>query len=68
MIKITVNEEEKNYQGQEVTVQDVLDDLSGNTYIFIVFLNDTFVDRLQYLSQTLSNGDELTVFPLVTGA
>lgn len=67
-MKITVNNEVKDYQKDEMTVQDVLDDLSYNTSFFVVFLNDSFIDRLQYLKRTLHDGDELTVFPLVTGA
>lgn len=67
-MKITVNNQIRNYQKDEVTVLDVLDDLSHNTSFFVVFLNDSFIDRLQYLKQTLHDGDELTVFPLVTGA
>ncbi len=67
-MKVTVNGQEKKIKGDNITVQDVLDSMAFNTLFFVIFLNDDFVDRLQYLKREVKEGDELTIFPLVTGA
>ena len=67
-MKLIVNTQEKEVKGDNLTIQDVLDSMSFNTPFFVIFLNDEFVDRLKYLKQEVSEGDELTIFPLVTGA
>ncbi len=67
-MKLIVNGHEKEIEGDKLTIQDVLDSMKFNTPFFVIFLNDDFVDRLQYLKSEVSEGDELTVFPLVAGA
>ncbi|MFW5974976.1 MAG: sulfur carrier protein ThiS [Bacteroidota bacterium] len=67
-MRVTVNGQEKDIQGEDITVQDVLDTMSFNTLFFVIFLNNEFIDRLQYLKREVKEGDELTIFPLVTGA
>lgn len=67
-MKIIINGEPKEFPEKAVLVQDVIDSLNSNTMFFVVFRNDEFVDRLQYLKQKLDDGDEITVFPLLKGA
>lgn len=67
-MKLIVNGKEKEIKGDKLVIQDVLDSMTFNTPFFVIFLNEEFVDRLKYLKQEVSEGDELTVFPLVTGA
>lgn len=67
-MKLLVNGKEREIQGDKPVIQDVLDSMAFNTPFFVIFLNEEFVDRLKYLKQEVSEDDELTIFPLVTGA
>ena len=67
-MNLKVNGQKKEIKGSKLVIQDVLDSMTFNTPFFVIFLNDEFVDRLKYLKQEVSEGDELTIFPLVTGA
>jgi len=67
-MNLKVNGQKKEIKGSKLVIQDVLDSMTFNTPFFVIFLNDEFVDRLKYLKQEVSEGDQLTIFPLVTGA
>jgi thiamine biosynthesis protein ThiS len=67
-MKIIVNGKTREFKQDELVIQDVIDSLKSNTQLFVVFRNEEFVDRLQYLKLKLEDGDEITVFPLLQGA
>ncbi len=67
-MKIIINGKAQDFKQEELVIQDVIDSLKSNTQLFVVFRNEEFVDRLQYLKLKLEDGDEITVFPLLQGA
>jgi thiamine biosynthesis protein ThiS len=67
-MKIIVNGKTREFKQEELIIQDVIDSLKSNTQLFVVFRNEEFIDRLQYLKLKLEDGDEITIFPLLQGA
>ncbi|HKK09185.1 MAG TPA: sulfur carrier protein ThiS [Bacteroidales bacterium] len=67
-MKIIVNGNTREFKQEELVLQDVIDSLKSNTQLFVVFRNEEFIDRLQYLKLKLEDGDEITIFPLLQGA
>lgn len=67
-MKLIINGMAQEFKQEELIIQDVIDSMKYNTQLFVVFRNEEFIDRLQYLKLKLEDGDKITVFPLLQGA
>lgn len=64
---VYINEKETKFSEEKLTVQDVIDKGAYNTHYFIVYLNGEYLPRLRHRKTVLTEGDRITIYPLVSG-
>lgn len=64
---VYINDQEKQFKENELTIQDIIDHGKYNTKYFVVYLNEKYIGRLQHHKIKLTDGDRVRIYPLVDG-
>ena len=67
MFPLSLFSQEKQFKGNDLTIQDIIDQGKYNTQYFVVYLNEKYIGRLQHRKIKVSDGDRLKIYPLVDG-
>jgi len=66
-MKITLNNRSEDFKGQELTVSEIMELKSFKFKMLIVRLNDQLINKEDYATTFVKEGDDLKIIHLVSG-
>ncbi len=66
-MKITLNNRSEDFKGQELTVSEIMELKSFKFKMLIVRLNDQLINKEDYATTFVKDGDDLKIIHLVSG-
>jgi len=66
-MKITLNNRSEDFKGQELTVSEIMELKSFKFKMLVVRLNDQLINKEDYATTFVKEGDDLKIIHLVSG-